>query len=68
MGIVHISVGAHVAGSVKIGTCAWIGAGATIVNNISIKNEIIIGAGAVVVKDWIESGIYLSVPARKRKI
>ncbi|MFH0372932.1 acetyltransferase [Streptococcus sp. A22] len=65
---VHVSVGAHVAGSVNIGTCTWIGAGATIVNNISIKNEIFIGAGAVVVKDCIESGIYLGVPARKRKV
>ncbi|HFI0701059.1 TPA: acetyltransferase [Streptococcus suis] len=65
---VHVSVGAHVAGTVAIGSHTWIGAGATVVNNVTITNDTMIGAGAVVVKDCIESGTYIGIPARKRKI
>lgn len=62
---VHVSVGAHIAGTVSIGTHTWIGAGATVSNNIKICNNCMIGAGAVVVKDIIESGKYKGVPAMK---
>lgn len=63
----HISVGAHLAGTVKIGTRAWIGAGATISNNIEVTADCMIGAGAVVVKAIAEKGTYVGVPARKVK-
>ena len=59
----HISVGAHLSGTVMIGENTWIGAGATVINNISICDNCMIGAGAVVVKDIIESGTYIGVPA-----
>ncbi|MEG1947698.1 MAG: acetyltransferase [Lachnospiraceae bacterium] len=62
---VHIAVGAHLAGTVTIGTKTWIGAGAVISNNIEICSECMIGAGAVVVKDIKEAGTYVGVPARK---
>ena len=61
---VHISVGAHVAGTVQIGERTWIGAGATVSNNLSICADCMIGAGAVVVKDICEKGTYIGVPAR----
>lgn len=63
----HISVGAHVAGEVTIGDRTWIGAGATVSNNVSICSDCMIGAGAVVVKDILEAGTYVGVPARKGK-
>ena len=62
---VHISVGAHVCGTVKIGDYTWIGAGATISNNINVSSNITIGAGAVVVKDLDEPGKYIGIPAKK---
>ncbi|MBR2327693.1 MAG: acetyltransferase [Clostridia bacterium] len=62
---VHIAVGAHVAGSVTIGSNTWIGAGATVINNIKIASDCMIGAGAVVVKDITEAGTYKGVPARR---
>lgn len=62
---VHVSVGAHIAGNVKIGKCTWIGAGATISNNVSICTNCTIGAGAVVVKDILEEGTYVGVPAKR---
>ena len=63
----HISVGAHLSGTVSIGKGTWIGAGATVSNNISICSNCIIGAGAVVVKDITEPGTYVGVPVRKIK-
>ena len=62
---VHISVGSHLAGTVKIGECTMIGAGATVINNISICENCVIGAGAVVVKNIKEKGTYVGVPAKK---
>lgn len=63
----HISVGAHIAGTVKIGNNAWIGIGATVSNNIDIVADCLIGAGAVVVKSLLESGTYIGIPAKKIK-
>ena len=60
----HISVGAHLCGTVKVGKHTWIGAGATVSNNIDICSNCMIGAGAVVVKDIKEAGTYIGVPAK----
>lgn len=64
---VHVSVGAHVAGTVIIGDNTWIGAGATVSNNIEVADECMIGAGAVVIADIREPGTYVGVPAKKLK-
>ena len=62
---VHISPGAHLAGTVKIGDGTWICAGVTVINNIEIGNNNIIGAGAVVTKSINDnSKVYVGVPAR----
>lgn len=63
----HISVGAHLAGTVHIGKNTWVGAGVTVSNNIDICNDCIIGAGAAVVKNIKESGTYAGVPAKRMK-
>jgi len=62
----HISVGAHLAGTVQIGKHTWIGAGATVSNNVSICEAAMVGVGAVVVKNIEERGTYIGVPARKK--
>lgn len=62
---VHVSVGAHLSGTVHVGELTWIGAGATVSNNLNICAACVIGAGAVVVKDITEPGTYVGVPARK---
>ena len=64
---VHIAVGAHLAGTVHIGTETFVGAGATIINNTSVCDHCIIGAGAAVVKDIAEEGTYIGVPAKRIK-
>ena len=63
---VHIAVGSHLSGTVKVGDATWIGAGATVSNNVSICGRCMIGAGAVVVDDITESGTYMGVPAVKK--
>ena len=63
----HISPGAVVCGTAKIGECVWIGAGAVVRNNVSVCNRAMIGAGAAAVKDIIETGVYVGVPAKKIK-
>jgi sugar O-acyltransferase (sialic acid O-acetyltransferase NeuD family) len=61
---VHISPGAHIGGTVRIGSKTWICIGASIANNITIGSDSIIAAGAAVVKD-IESNVLAGgVPAR----
>ena len=62
---VHIAVGAHLAGAVKIGTKTWIGAGAVVRNDIDICAGCMIGTGAVVVKNIETSGTYVGVPVRE---
>lgn len=62
---VHISPGAHLAGKVTVKEQSWICIGATIKNNITINKNIIIGAGAVVIKNILEAGTYIGIPAKK---
>lgn len=65
---VHISPGAHLAGTVKICERTWICAGVTIINNITIAENNIIGAGATVIKDIEEKdNTFIGVPLRKIK-
>ncbi len=60
----HIAVGVHIAGTVRLGKCVWVGAGATVKNNVNVCADCIIGAGAVVVEDITCCGTYVGVPAR----
>ncbi len=64
---VHISPGANLAGSVRIGKGSWVGVGSVISNNITICNSCQLGAGSVVVKDITEEGTYIGVPARRER-
>lgn len=62
----HISVGAHLSGTVTVGEQTWIGAGVVVSNNITICNNCIIGAGAVVVNSIEKTGTYIGVPAKEK--
>ena len=61
---VHVAVGAHICGNVTIEDNVWIGAGTVVSNNIFISQDCLIGAGSVVVKDILEAGTYVGVPAK----
>lgn len=59
---VHVSPGAHIAGTVSVGKRSWLGIGSIVKNNVNICEDVIIGAGGVVVKNLNESGTYVGVP------
>ena len=61
----HVSVGAHIAGNVSIGEETWIGIGASVSNNAFVCERCMIGAGAVVIRNIVESGTYIGVPAER---
>lgn len=61
---VHVSVGAHLAGTVHVGASTWIGVGAVVSNNINVTAGCMIGAGAVVVREIENKGTYVGVPAK----
>lgn len=62
---VHISPGANLAGTVKVGKRTWIGIGSIVINNVNIIANCKIGAGAVVLKDIDEVGTYFGIPVKK---
>lgn len=64
---VHISPNAILAGTVCIGKSVHIGVGSCVKNNVTIKEKVVVGAGAAVVKDIIEDGVYVGVPARRMR-
>ena len=62
---VHVSPNATLGGTVRIGENSHIGIGSVIRNNTDVCADCVIGAGTVVVKDVVESGTYVGVPARR---
>jgi sugar O-acyltransferase (sialic acid O-acetyltransferase NeuD family) len=62
---VHVSPGAHLAGTVFIGERSWLGIGSIVSNNINITNDCQFGAGSVVIKDITDSGVYVGAPVRR---
>jgi sugar O-acyltransferase (sialic acid O-acetyltransferase NeuD family) len=63
---VHVSPGANIAGTVKIGALAWVGIGACIKQCINIGHQAVIGAGAVVVNNISDGLTVVGTPARPK--
>lgn len=57
--------GVHISGNVSVGDCVYVGTNATVIEKITINDDITIGANACVVKDLLEPGTYVGVPAKK---
>lgn len=60
----HISVGAHLAGTVSLGDRSWIGIGAVVSNDLGVCADCVVGASAAVVRDIVVPGTYVGVPAK----
>lgn len=63
---VHLSPRVALGGTVRVNKRTHVGIGAVVKNNVCITGDCVIGAGAVVVKDIVEKGTYVGVPARKK--
>ncbi|MBL8031750.1 MAG: NeuD/PglB/VioB family sugar acetyltransferase [Candidatus Doudnabacteria bacterium] len=61
---VHISPGAHLSGQTVVGKRSWFGVGSSSIQNITVGSDVVIGAGGVVVRDLIEPGTYIGIPAK----
>ena len=61
---VHISPGANLAGTIKVGKKSWIGIGAVIIQGLTIGQSTTVGAGSVVTKDLSEDCTAMGSPAR----
>ena len=59
--------GVNISGNVRINDCVEIGTGTKIIQGKEIVKERVIGAGSVVVKDIVENGTYIGVPAKQMK-
>lgn len=64
---VHISPGARLAGTVKVGKGTWVGIGSVISNNINIERGCKVGAGSVVIKDLPANCTAVGAPAKPIK-
>ena len=65
---VHVMGSAYIAGRVKIGNFASIGANATILPDLKIGKNSIVGAGAVVTKDVKDGCVVIGNPAKFLRI
>lgn len=61
----HVSVGSHVAGTVRLGDRVWLGIGSSVSNNLFVCSDAVIGAGATVVCDIKNPGTYIGTPASR---
>ncbi|MEI7374902.1 NeuD/PglB/VioB family sugar acetyltransferase [Dickeya chrysanthemi] len=61
----HVSVNSTIAGGCTIGDFCFIGAASTIIDGISVGDNIVLGAGGCFIKNIIQSGTYVGVPANR---
>ena len=59
--------GVNISGNVIMNDCVEVGTGTKIIQGKKIVEETVIGAGSVVVKDIVENGTYIGVPAKQMK-
>ena len=63
----HISVGAKLAGNVRLGKRNFLGINCAILPNLSLADDCILGGGALLNKSLKKSGVYVGVPAKSLK-
>ena len=64
---VTVMPGSRISGNVTLMDCSMIGTGSTILQGLTIEENVIVGAGAVVTKNTSPNGLYLGVPANKKR-
>ena len=64
---VTCSPASNISGNVKIGQLSYLGTNCIIIEKKTIIENVTIGAGCVIVKDLLESGTYVGIPAKKIK-
>ncbi|MGZ3653832.1 MAG: acetyltransferase, partial [Bdellovibrionota bacterium] len=62
---VHIAPAAALSGNASVGDGCMVGIGSCVKQGVRIFSGCTIGAGAAVVRDCLEPGVYVGVPAKK---
>jgi sugar O-acyltransferase (sialic acid O-acetyltransferase NeuD family) len=57
--------GVHINGNNNIGDRVYFGSNASTIEKITIASDVVIGAGACVIRDIINNGTYVGIPAKK---
>jgi sugar O-acyltransferase (sialic acid O-acetyltransferase NeuD family) len=60
-----VAPGANISGSCEFGNRVTVGTQVSFRQNVHVCDDAVIGMGAAVVKDIVEAGTYVGVPARK---
>lgn len=60
-----VAPGTNISGNCTFGSRIDVGTQAALRQNVSICDDVMIGMGAVVVKDIVEAGTYVGIPAKK---
>jgi sugar O-acyltransferase (sialic acid O-acetyltransferase NeuD family) len=63
---VHLSPGAHLGGTVSVGSLTHLGVGVSVRNNLTIGSRTTVGVGAAVVSDLPDAVVAIGVPAKVR--
>jgi sugar O-acyltransferase (sialic acid O-acetyltransferase NeuD family) len=61
----HFAPGVTVSGRCTVGDRNFLGVGSILIDGLEIGDDIYLGGGAVAVKDILEPGTYIGVPAKK---
>lgn len=61
----HVSTGALVNGECAVGPGGLVGSGAILLQGVRLAANVALGAGAVAVRDLMQPGVYVGVPARR---
>lgn len=63
----QLGPGVITGGKVSIGKESFVGMGSIIIDHIRIGKKSIIGAGSVVISDTDDNGLYVGIPAKKKR-
>ena len=63
----HLAPGSKVMGSTVIGKRCFIGAGVILNNKLKICDDCVIGSGSVVINNLNKKGLYVGIPAKRKK-
>jgi sugar O-acyltransferase (sialic acid O-acetyltransferase NeuD family) len=64
---VTISPGVNISGNVLLQELSYLGTNCAIIEKRTIGKDVVVGASAVIVKDLLEAGTYVGMPAKKIK-
>ena len=64
---VTISPGVNISGNVLLQELSYLGTNCAIIEKRIIGKDVVVGASAVIVKDLLEAGTYVGMPAKKIK-